>query len=238
MDDPNTLIDISEIFGPTIQGEGNLVGTPTVFVRTGGCDYRCSFCDTLYAVLPEFKHTWAKMTPQQIMARIQSLSPKPILVTFSGGNPALQNLEPVIDIGHALGYTFTMETQGSIPKPWFSKLDSIVFSPKPPSSMMKTDWDKLDQCYCEALKNPKMEICLKVVVSDERDYEYAKKVFERYSQAMHYISPCNISPGSPDLDAILEKTRYVVDMVLKDEQYNIKIVPQQHVLLWGNLRGK
>ena len=48
-------IRISEIFGPTIQGEGPLMGRPTVFVRTGGCDYRCRWCDTLYAVLPEFR---------------------------------------------------------------------------------------------------------------------------------------------------------------------------------------
>jgi len=46
-------IRISEIFGPTIQGEGPLIGTPTVFVRTAGCDYRCTWCDTLYAVLPD-----------------------------------------------------------------------------------------------------------------------------------------------------------------------------------------
>jgi len=48
------LVRISEIFGPTIQGEGPLIGRPTVFVRTAGCDYRCARCDTLYAVLPEY----------------------------------------------------------------------------------------------------------------------------------------------------------------------------------------
>ena len=46
---------ISEIFGPTIQGEGALIGKPTVFVRAGGCDYRCSWCDTLYAVENQFR---------------------------------------------------------------------------------------------------------------------------------------------------------------------------------------
>jgi 7-carboxy-7-deazaguanine synthase len=55
-------IRISEIFGPTIQGEGPLIGRPTVFVRTGGCDYRCSWCDTLYAVLPEYRDEWKLMT--------------------------------------------------------------------------------------------------------------------------------------------------------------------------------
>ena len=48
-------IRISEIFGPTIQGEGPLIGRPSIFVRTGGCDYRCNWCDTLYAVLPEYR---------------------------------------------------------------------------------------------------------------------------------------------------------------------------------------
>ena len=53
---------ISEIFGPTIQGEGPLIGIPTIFVRTGSCDYRCSWCDSLYAVLPQYKKDWRKMT--------------------------------------------------------------------------------------------------------------------------------------------------------------------------------
>ncbi|CUH42006.1 7-carboxy-7-deazaguanine synthase [Ruegeria atlantica] len=41
---------ISEIFGPTVQGEGALIGQPTVLVRSGGCDFRCSWCDSLHAV--------------------------------------------------------------------------------------------------------------------------------------------------------------------------------------------
>ncbi len=82
-------IRISEIFGPTIQGEGPLVGHPTVFVRTGGCDYRCTWCDTLYAVLPEHRDEWTLMAPSEIMARVNGLSGgKSVLVSLSGGNPA------------------------------------------------------------------------------------------------------------------------------------------------------
>ena len=66
-------IRISEIFGPTVQGEGPLIGRPTVFVRTGGCDYRCTWCDTLYAVLPAYHDEWALMTPADIIARVESL---------------------------------------------------------------------------------------------------------------------------------------------------------------------
>jgi 7-carboxy-7-deazaguanine synthase len=43
---------VIEIFGPTIQGEGAEAGLSTHFLRVGGCDYRCSWCDTMYAVDP------------------------------------------------------------------------------------------------------------------------------------------------------------------------------------------
>ena len=69
-----STIRISEIFGPTVQGEGALIGRPTVFVRTGGCDYRCSWCDTLYAVLPEYRHDWRPMAPDAILARVDALT--------------------------------------------------------------------------------------------------------------------------------------------------------------------
>jgi len=86
-----TEIHISEIFGPTIQGEGPLIGQPTIFVRTAGCDYRCSWCDTLYAVLPEYRDEWTFMKPVEILAQVDALADnRPVLVSISGGNPALQ----------------------------------------------------------------------------------------------------------------------------------------------------
>ncbi len=80
-------ISVSEIFGPTVQGEGAVIGKPTVFVRTGGCDYRCSWCDSKFAVLPEFRTTWRRMFPEDVLSEIKKLSSRPILVTLSGGNP-------------------------------------------------------------------------------------------------------------------------------------------------------
>ena len=63
-------IRVSEIFGPTIQGEGALIGLPTVFVRTGGCDYRCSWCDSLHAVDSEFRHDWRPMSAADVLAEV------------------------------------------------------------------------------------------------------------------------------------------------------------------------
>src|ERR1700720_3417957 len=91
----NERIRISEIFGPTIQGEGPLTGRPTVFVRTGGCGYRCAWCDTLYAVLPEYRDDWGPVSPEETMAQVnEPAGGKPLLVSLSGGNPALQPLAP------------------------------------------------------------------------------------------------------------------------------------------------
>src|SRR5690554_7978334 len=101
----SAMILISEIFGPTVQGEGALIGVPTVFVRTGGCDFRCNWCDTLYAVEPSFKQQWQAMTASQIMAQVQELSGgMPLLVTLSGGNPALQPLGELLQLGQQQGY--------------------------------------------------------------------------------------------------------------------------------------
>src|SRR5690348_13408634 len=113
-------IMVVEAFGPTVQGEGALIGKPTVFVRTGGCDYQhCSWCDTLYAVLPEHKSEWTPMTAEAIMDQVRRLSgDQPILVTLSGGNPAIQPLGELIDLGHETGYTFALETQGSVAQSW------------------------------------------------------------------------------------------------------------------------
>ncbi len=62
-------IRISEIFGPTIQGEGALIGQPTVFVRTGGCDYRCAWCDSLHAVDSRMRAEWRAMSTDECLMR-------------------------------------------------------------------------------------------------------------------------------------------------------------------------
>ena len=68
---------VVEVFGPTIQGEGELAGIPTAFVRFGGCDYRCSWCDSLFAVLPEDVRKAPRMTPAEVAAALEALAGDP-----------------------------------------------------------------------------------------------------------------------------------------------------------------
>ncbi|HAW48832.1 MAG TPA: 7-carboxy-7-deazaguanine synthase QueE [Roseovarius sp.] len=235
-------VRVSEIFGPTIQGEGALIGQPTVFVRTGGCDYRCSWCDSLHAVDAEYRHTWAPMPPADVMAEVARLSgDRPILVTLSGGNPAIQPLGPLIGMGHARGYRFAMETQGSVARDWFADLDMLVLSPKPPSSGMAVDWAAFDACRAAAGDAPTV---LKIVVFNEADYHWAREVAARYPSLAVYLQPGNHTPPPPgddtavvDQAGIDARMRWLVDRVVADGWFAATVLPQLHVTLWGNKRG-
>lgn len=241
----NEKIRISEIFGPTIQGEGPLIGRPTVFVRTGGCDYRCRWCDTLYAVLPEYRDEWTPMTPEEIMARVERLAGSaPVVVTLSGGNPALQPLTPLIELGHRKGYTFALETQGSVPQPWFAALEWMILSPKPPSSGMAPDWQAFDDCLGAAADGPRC--VLKIVVFDDDDYAFARAAADRHPSLPVYLQVGNPVPlmapegaggEEADIDDLMRRFRWLVGKVAADRWFAATVLPQLHVLAWGNRRG-
>jgi len=237
------LIRVNEIFGPTIQGEGALIGQPTVFVRTGGCDYRCSWCDTLHAVDSAYRDEWHPMTPQAILMQVEILSGgRPLTVSLSGGNPAIQPLAPLIETGRREGYRFALETQGSIARDWFGKLDVLTLSPKPPSSGMVTDWQKLAECVEAA--GPDTQTVLKVVIFDEADYAFARDVSERYPDLSCYLQPGNHTASEAhetdsaiDMAGIMDRMRWLVDRVTSDKWYTATVLPQLHTMIWGNLRG-
>ncbi len=231
------MIRISEIFGPTIQGEGVLIGQPTVFVRTGGCDYRCSWCDTLHAVDSEFRHEWKPMSSDEIFAQIQVLSNnKPLMVSLSGGNPAIQPLGELIKLGHTKGYQFALETQGSIAKDWFANLDVLTLSPKPPSSGHDTDWNAFDDCLKAAGDTP--NTVMKIVIFDDADYAYAQDAATRYPHLPLYLQPGNHQvDNEPDMDGLNKRLLWLAERVTNDNWHNAHVLPQLHVMLWGNQKG-
>ena len=148
-------------------------------------------------------------------------------------------------MGIAKGYRFSIETQGSIYKNWFDLLDTLVLSPKPPSSLMENDWSIFDKCCTSLAKN----IVIKIPVTNEEDYIFSKKVSEKYSNIPFFLQPVNETPPtiealhnreeSPqiDLEAIKNKFIWLVEQCLADQWYNVRILPQLHVLIWGNKGG-
>lgn len=229
---------IAEIFGPTIQGEGALIGEPTVFVRAGGCDYRCSWCDSLHAVDSAYRHTWTPMSHEAVFDKVRTLSSdQPITVSISGGNPAIQDFGPLIALGKAQGYRFACETQGSIAKPWFGDLDTLVLSPKPPSSGETVDWAAFDDCLSAGQG---ADTVLKIVIFDDTDYDWARDVAARYPDLPLYLQPGNpvVDPdiAIPAQDS-LNRLLWLVEKTTQDAWFTPRILPQLHVLLWGNQRG-
>lgn len=230
------MILISEIFGPTIQGEGALIGTPTVFVRTAGCDFRCHWCDTLHAVDKVHREDWQQLSPEQVMTEVERLTKgQPILITLSGGNPATQDLSEFISLAKAKGYTFSMETQGSVSAPWFAQLDSITFSPKAPSSKMRFDPIRFDSSLLAAKAVSKN---LKIVVADSKDLDWAGEMKDRHPDLPMFLQPCNLQlDGTPDQEVLTDKTRQLIEEVVNRGWFDVTVLPQLHVYLWGNEKG-
>ncbi|MEP1444212.1 MAG: 7-carboxy-7-deazaguanine synthase QueE [Hyphomicrobiales bacterium] len=233
------VLRIAEIFGPTIQGEGSLIGEPTVFVRAGGCDYRCSWCDSLHAVDSAFRKDWLPMSSQDIWTEVKRLSGDvPLVISLSGGNPAIQDFSGLIALGKVEDYRFACETQGSVARDWFADLDTLVLSPKPPSSGETVDWDIFEKCVSAAGDGP--NVVMKIVVFDDIDYAWAKEAAARFPDMPLYLQPGN-TQVDPDtavaLEDVTDRLLWLVEKATEDKWYRPRMLPQLHVLLWGNKRG-
>jgi len=237
-------IPVLEIFGPTIQGEGMVIGRKTMFVRTAGCDYSCSWCDSKFTWDGSEKENIQMMEPQEILNRLKDIAGNKFgHVTISGGNPALlPQLDGLVDLLHKKGIKVALETQGSRWQNWFKKIDDLTLSPKPPSSGMETNFETLDFIIHSLEKEQEGDFSLKVVVFDEEDLNYAKSLHERYSKAEFFLQVGNddLDNGQQDqfLPYLLEKYEWLIDQVMDSERLkNVRVLPQLHTYLWGNKRG-
>ncbi|MEH7303833.1 7-carboxy-7-deazaguanine synthase QueE [Neobacillus drentensis] len=238
-------IPVLEIFGPTIQGEGMVIGQKTMFVRTAGCDYSCSWCDSAFTWDGSAKDDIQLMTAEEIWAELKRVGGDNFsFVTISGGNPALlKNLDVFIDLLKENAIKIGIETQGSRWQDWFVNVDELTISPKPPSSTMVTNFEILDSIF-QNLKDHdfKHQVSLKVVIFDETDLEYAKTVHNRYAAIPFYLQVGNDDITNANNNELIQKLllkyEWLVNCVVSDHELNdVKVLPQLHALLWGNKRG-
>ena len=234
-------IPVMEVFGPTIQGEGMVIGQKTMFVRTAGCDYSCSWCDSAFTWDGTGKNDIRMMEAEEIWDELKRVGGENFsFVTISGGNPALiKNLDALIDILKAHNIKIGLETQGSKWQEWFYKIDELTISPKPPSSEMETNFTVLDMIL-DHLKEH--NVSLKVVVFDDEDYQYAKKIHLRYPSVPFFVQVGNNDLSTTDNEKLLlhllhQYERLIDQVMLDSELNNVKVLPQLHTFLWGNKRG-
>ncbi|MFP3387767.1 7-carboxy-7-deazaguanine synthase QueE [Brevibacillus sp. SIMBA_040] len=237
-------IPVLEIFGPTIQGEGMVIGQKTMFVRTAGCDYRCSWCDSAFTWDGTARDEIKQMTPEAIYQELIRLGQDRFShVTISGGNPALlASLNGLVQLLKEHGIRTAVETQGSKWQSWLHDIDDVTISPKPPSSGMTTDLDNLDQIIHALLASNHQGLSLKVVVFNEDDFAYAQSIHQRYPAVPFYLQPGNDDLTVADTvnlrDKLLESFEWLIDRAMEAPDMNdVKVLPQLHALVWGNKRG-
>lgn len=229
---------VVETFGPTIQGEGPFAGRACHFLRFGGCDFRCSWCDTPHAVLPALVRQAENLTPEEIAARLDALNPAPMLV-ISGGNPALQPLDNLLPL--LQGYEIiAVETQGTRWRSWLNDIDSLVISPKPPSSgeASPQNFDRLHRFMGHAVQHP--GAVLKIVVFDEEDLSWAAEVHAIWRSLPFYLS-AGTDQDAPEEDLLgLVSGRYawLAERVAEEPiLHRAVVLPQLHVIAWGSRVG-
>jgi 7-carboxy-7-deazaguanine synthase len=234
---------VMEIFGPTVQGEGMVIGQKTMFVRTAGCDYSCFWCDSAFTWDGSAKDEIRMLTAAEIVSELAAIGGDTFShVTLSGGNPALlTNLHELIGHLHERGIAVAIETQGSRWQDWFLLIDELTLSPKPPSSKMVTDWDILDDIVEKLSKNSR-NFSLKIVIFDEQDLKYATRVHERYPHVPLFLQTGNDDLTEMDNAALLsrslKKYEWLIEYVMvSTELKSVRVLPQLHTWLWGNKRG-
>lgn len=238
-----------EIFGPVIQGEGIMAGQQTIFIRFGGCDYRCSWCDSLHSVLPEeVKKGRTFMTVPEICKKVLELAGGKATgysITLSGGNPAMHDLELLVRELRLIGFIIACETQGTIWPSWFNDLDVLTLSPKPPSAGNVTD---IDVKFLSSLSGVEgeVDVCVKIVIFTEDDFYYARDAYhvlhEHMDDFIFYLQPGTPTDtqGLVEIQGtVLERTAKIIDMLVADGSMpTARVLPQVHALIYGHERGR
>lgn len=101
------MLEVTQIF-PTLQGEGIFVGVPAVFIRLGGCNLACEFCDT------QFDDFLTISLPKIIEQVLELSGGKYNLVVITGGEPFRQNIAPLCEELQKLGFIVQIETNGTL----------------------------------------------------------------------------------------------------------------------------
>ncbi len=186
----NKVYRVNEIFY-SLQGEGRNTGRAAVFVRFSGCNLRCKFCDTDFTACE-------LLSADDIVRRARSLVPEgtqacPIIV-LTGGEPALQVDEALVDALHAAGFPFVaMESNGTRLPP--RNLDWLTVSPKA-AGWMATPASTAVVCrQCDELK----------VVFDGLTPVSDHGIRARY----YYLQPCDVGDAARNAEIVSACISYI-----------------------------
>jgi 7-carboxy-7-deazaguanine synthase len=222
-------LKIAELFY-SLQGEGRLVGVPSVFVRTSGCNLRCSWCDTPYT---SWQPEGSNLTLDQIVDAVKPYPAKHVVVT--GGEPMIApEIVPLTERLRSLGLHVTIETAGTVFQPVACDLMSI--SPKLSNSTPHGAWaaqhERLRiQTGILAELMGRYDYQLKFVMEKPEDLEEVRALVETLGAEPERVI---LMPEGTDRERLRERSLWLAE-TCKQEGYRFS--PRLHVELYGNRRG-
>jgi 7-carboxy-7-deazaguanine synthase len=225
---------IAEVFY-SIQGEGRLAGVPSAFVRTSGCNLRCSWCDSDYT---SWRPEGAKYAVPEALDRVAAFPTQHVVVT--GGEPLIApGIEELCAGLHERGYHITVETAATVFKPLACDLASL--SPKLANS---TPHQREDGLFAEMHEQRRlqfdvirafMEHCdyqLKFVVDQPGDVREVLAILEKLpavDRTKVLLMPQGVTRAELDLRA-----GWLAELC---KEHGFRYCPRLHIELYGNRRG-
>jgi 7-carboxy-7-deazaguanine synthase len=226
-------LDVSEVFGPTFQGEGPSAGRRCGFVRLGRCNLNCSWCDSAYT------WDWTRFDPavevhtmsvDEIVKDLEAMTVNRVVV--SGGEPLLQqdDLVPLLQRCASLGWAVEVETNGTVaPHPAVVELvEAFNVSPK----LANSGLPRGRRLRPEPLRVLRVsgKAIFKFVACDRSDLDEIAVVVDHFG-----LDPVWVMPEGRTADAVLAGMRALADDVAS-RGWNLS--GRLHVLVWGDERGR
>ncbi|MDJ0899549.1 MAG: 7-carboxy-7-deazaguanine synthase QueE [Xenococcus sp. MO_188.B8] len=163
----------------SVQGEGYWTGVNAFFIRLGGCDVHCPWCDT--------KESWnAKRHPQYYVADLAKLAHQvsTAIVIITGGEPLMHDLSSLTTAIKELGMAVHLETSGAYP--YSGNFDWVTFSPKQFKSPHPSIYEHVNE--------------IKVVITGEYDLKWAEQQAALVPpETLKYLQPEWNTPKSKEL---------------------------------------
>lgn len=222
---------ISELFY-SLQGEGRLAGTPSVFVRIAGCPLHCRWCDTAYA---RSENSGKELSIAEALAEVTKQNCRHVVIT--GGEPMHSPELP--EFAAKLGGTrhITIETAGLVFMPnlpcQLMSISPKLSSSAPDDPTMADEHNRL-RLNVEVIRNLMAcyEYQLKFVIDREEDLSEIRELLGQLPR--HAAERVLLMPQARSREELIAKSLMVAEMCKKT---GFTFSQRLHVMLWGNRRG-
>jgi 7-carboxy-7-deazaguanine synthase len=231
-------VKIAEIFY-SIQGEGMLVGTPSVFVRTSGCNLRCRWCDTPYT---SWDPQGEERSLDSIVDQVERYGASHVVIT--GGEPMIA--PGIEELTHRLRQHITIETAGTVDRN--VRCDLMSISPKLANSTPSNGHDALFDIatssrwatqhervrYQPEILRRLIQLYpyqIKFVITDPGDLNEVQAIVRDIGAETNRVV---LMPEGVDAEALAKRGRWLAEIA---KQTGFRMTPRLHIDLWGNRRG-